>query len=58
MHRKYIVTCVGGWLCVTYKTGFGLDDWIYCTLNIHITRDYNTALSLFYTLSSSLLHMH
>jgi hypothetical protein len=23
----YIVTCRG--LCVTYKTGFGLDDWIY-----------------------------
>jgi hypothetical protein len=22
-------------VCVTYKTGFGLDDWIYCTLYIH-----------------------
>jgi hypothetical protein len=28
-----IVTCRG--LGVTYKTGFGLDDWIYCTLYIH-----------------------
>jgi hypothetical protein len=26
--------------CVTYKTGFRLDDWIYCTLYIHTTRDY------------------
>jgi hypothetical protein len=25
---------------VTYKTGFWLDDWIYCNLYIHITRDY------------------
>jgi hypothetical protein len=25
---------------VTYKRGFGLDDWIYCTLYIHTTRDY------------------
>jgi hypothetical protein len=25
---------------VTYKTGSGLDDWIYCTLYIHTTRDY------------------
>jgi hypothetical protein len=27
-------------LCVTYKMGFGLDDWIYCTLYIHTTRNY------------------
>jgi hypothetical protein len=26
--------------CLSYKTGFGLDDWIYCTLYIHIVRDY------------------
>jgi hypothetical protein len=25
---------------VTYKTGFGLDDWIYCILYIHTVRDY------------------
>jgi uncharacterized membrane protein len=25
---------------VTYKTGFGLDDCIYFTLNIHTTRNY------------------
>jgi hypothetical protein len=25
---------------VICKTGFGLDDWIYCTLYIHTTRDY------------------
>jgi hypothetical protein len=36
-HRICIVTCRG--LCVTYKTGSGLDDWIYWHL-IHTTRDY------------------
>jgi hypothetical protein len=30
-----ILSRVGGCLCVTYKTGFGLDDWIYCILYIH-----------------------
>jgi hypothetical protein len=25
---------------VTYRWGFGLDDWIYCTLHIHTTRNY------------------
>jgi hypothetical protein len=29
-----------GVLSVTYKTGSGLDDWIYCTLYIHTARDY------------------
>jgi hypothetical protein len=32
-----IVTCWG--CCVTYKTGSGLDDWIYWHL-MHTTRDY------------------
>jgi hypothetical protein len=27
-----------GLLPVAYKTGFGLDDWIYCTLYIHNLR--------------------
>jgi hypothetical protein len=26
-------------MCVTYKTGFGLDDWIYCSLHIHKVRE-------------------
>jgi hypothetical protein len=26
---------VFGGLCVTYKTRFGLDDWMYCILHIH-----------------------
>jgi hypothetical protein len=35
---------------VTYKTGFRLDDWIYCTLYIHtLGTTGSTALSLFYT---------
>jgi hypothetical protein len=36
---------------VTYKAGFGLDDWIYCTLYIHNLR--LQALLLDYTLYSS-----
>jgi hypothetical protein len=45
---------------VTYRRGFGLDAWIYCTLCIHTVRDYRqySALLLFYTLSSSQLHTH
>jgi hypothetical protein len=36
---------------VTYKTGFGLDDWVYCTLYIHNSGlQAITVLSLFYTL--------
>jgi hypothetical protein len=27
-------------LRLTYKMGFGLDDWIYCILYIHTTEDY------------------
>jgi hypothetical protein len=40
--------------CVTYKTAFGMDDWIY----LHLMRSHIsglkviTALSLFYTLYS------
>jgi hypothetical protein len=42
---------------VTYKTGFGLDDWIYCTSYIHNSSlQVITVLSLIYTLYSSPLH--
>jgi hypothetical protein len=34
-HRR-ILSRIG----VTYKTGFGLDDLIYCTYYIHTVRDY------------------
>jgi hypothetical protein len=44
-HFIYIVTCRG--LCVTYKTGSGLDDWVYCTLYIHTTRDYRQYSAIF-----------
>jgi hypothetical protein len=41
-------------ILVTYKMGFGLDDWIYCTLYIHNSGTTgNTALPLFYTFSNS-----
>jgi hypothetical protein len=33
--KDNIVTCR-----VDYRRGFGLDDWIYCSLYIHTTRDY------------------
>jgi hypothetical protein len=41
VHRLYesgyiILSRVG----VIYTKGFGLDDWIYCALYIHTTRDY------------------
>jgi hypothetical protein len=52
-----VVLCIGG--CVTYKTGFGLDDWIYCTLYIHNPGLHViTALPLIYTLYSLPLHTH
>jgi hypothetical protein len=34
--NHYIISRVG----VTYKTGFGFDNWIYCKLYIHTVRDY------------------
>jgi hypothetical protein len=34
-HLIHIVRCR-----VNYKTGFGLYDWLYCTLYIHTTRDH------------------
>jgi hypothetical protein len=33
---EFILSRVG----VTYKTGLGLDDWIFFTLHIHTVRDY------------------
>jgi hypothetical protein len=37
---------------VTYKTGFGLDDRIYCTVYIHTVRDYRqySAIATLHTL--------
>jgi hypothetical protein len=31
---------------VTYKTGSGLNDWIYCTLYIHTVRDYRQHIAI------------
>jgi hypothetical protein len=47
----------GGWLSVTYKTGFSLDDWIYWHL-IHTTRDYRqySAIAGLHTLQFTVTH--
>jgi hypothetical protein len=52
----HIFTCRG--LRVTYGTGFGLDDWIYCTLYIHtalIYRQYS-AIAIIHTLQFTVTH--
>jgi hypothetical protein len=43
---------------VTYKTGFGLDVWIYCTLYIHTIRDYRQyyAIAILHTLRFTTAH--
>jgi hypothetical protein len=42
----------------TYKTGFGLDDWIYWTLYIHTTQDYRqySAIADLHTLQFTVIH--
>jgi hypothetical protein len=40
MVLKYHIVTFKRCLRVTYETGFGLYDWIYCTSYIHTTRDY------------------
>jgi hypothetical protein len=48
--RKMFLSRVGGG-GVTYRTSFGLDDWIYCTLHIHTTRKYRqyNAIAILHT---------
>jgi hypothetical protein len=43
---------------VTYKTGFGLDDWIYCTLYINTVRDYMqySAIAIVHTFHFTAAH--
>jgi hypothetical protein len=43
---------------VTYRRGFGLDDWIYCTLYIHTTRDYRrySTTAILHTLRFTVAH--
>jgi hypothetical protein len=43
---------------VTYVRGSGLDDWIYCTLYIHTTRDYRqySAIADLHTLQFTATH--
>jgi hypothetical protein len=45
--------------CVTFKTGFVLDDWIYCTLYIHTVRDYKqySAIAVLHTLQVTVTHV-
>jgi hypothetical protein len=53
---SYIVTCSE--VCVTYKTGFGLNDRIYCTLYIHTTGDYKqySAIAMIHTFQFTVTH--
>jgi hypothetical protein len=43
---------------VTYETGYGLDDWIYCTLYIHTTRDYRqySAIAILHNFQLTVAH--
>jgi hypothetical protein len=38
--------------------GIGLDDWIYCTLYIHTTRDYSqySAIAILHTFQFTVTH--
>jgi hypothetical protein len=53
MERK-ILSHVEG----TYKTGFGLDDWIYCTLYTHTTQNYRqySAIAILHTFQFTVAH--
>jgi hypothetical protein len=53
MFEKYIVTRRGDlW------TGFGLDNWIYCTLYIHTVRDYRqySSIDILHTFQFAVAH--
>jgi hypothetical protein len=56
MSSYNIITCRG--LCVTYKTGSELYDWIYYNLYIHITRDYRqySAITDLHTFQFTVTH--
>jgi hypothetical protein len=43
---------------LTYKTGFGLDVWIYCALYIHTVRGYKqySALAILHTFQFTVAH--
>jgi hypothetical protein len=51
------LSCVGV-LDMTYKTGFVLADWIYCTLYIHTIQDYRqySAITILHTLQFTVAH--
>jgi hypothetical protein len=53
---RYIATRRGG--RDLYKTGFGLDDWIYCTLYMQTVRDYGQyrAIAILRTLEFTVTH--
>jgi hypothetical protein len=55
--RVYTLCHVSG-VCVTTKTGFGFDDWIYCILYIHANRDYKkySAIAILHTFQLTVAH--
>jgi uncharacterized membrane protein required for colicin V production len=45
-------------ICMAYTTGSGLDNWVYCTLYIHTTRDYRkySAISILHTFQFTVIY--
>jgi hypothetical protein len=59
-HCVSLYTSILARIRLTYKTGFGLDDWIYCTLYSYIrgTRDYSqySAITDLHTFQFTVTH--
>jgi hypothetical protein len=54
--KQDVVTCRVS--CVTYRTGFGLDDWIYCNLYIHTVQEYEqySSIAILHTFQFTVAH--
>jgi hypothetical protein len=55
---KYKILYIFSRVGVTYETGFGLDNWIYCALYIHAVQDYRqySAIAILHTLQFTVTH--
>jgi hypothetical protein len=54
----FFFTLFNSYCQVTYKKGFGLDDWIYCTLYVHTVRDYRqwSSIAILHTFQFTAAH--